>query len=81
MNSKRALERALRALESDRKQLENRTQKLGEQIAGLRSILGRSGRLAVSGARRRSRKRKPMTTAQKKQISAAMKKAWARRKR
>lgn len=81
MNSKKALERAMEALEQDREQLDERTQALDDQIAALRAMLGRTGRSAASGSRRRSRKRKPMTTAQKKQISNAMKKAWARRKR
>jgi len=81
MSSKKALESALQALEQDRSQLEKRSEALDEQIAGLRSMLGRAGRPARSVSRRGARKRKPMTTAQKKRISAAMKKAWSRRKK
>lgn len=81
MKSQKALERALKALESDRDKLDAQKQKLDGQISDLRGMLGRrTGRPA--GTRKKARrKRKPMSAAQKKALSDAMKRRWAERKK
>ena len=84
MKSQKALESALAALEAERQKLETERQKLDGAIAAIRALVRRPGRRpgpskAVPAKTRR--KRKPMSAAQKKAHSEAMKRAWARRKK
>lgn len=81
MKSQKALERALRALESDRDKLDKEKQKLDDQVAHLRGMLGRRGGRPLRVSKKAGRKRKPMSAAQKKALSEAMKRRWAERKK
>ena len=84
MNTQKALERALDAREADRQKLATERRKLDDAITAIRTVVRRPGRRpgpskAVPMTTRK--KRKPMSAAQKKAHSEAMKKAWAKRKK
>jgi peptidoglycan hydrolase CwlO-like protein len=81
MKSQKALERALKALESDRDKLDAERGKLEDQIAHLRGMLGRRGGRRRTMRKKVGRMRKPMSAAQKKALSDAMKRRWAERKK
>ena len=80
MKAQEALESALDALEAERQKLETERQKLDVAIAALRAVVRRPGPSKAAPVKTR-KKRKPMSAAQKKAQSEAMKKSWAKRKK
>lgn len=84
MKSQKALEKALEALEDDKKKVDAQQEKLAGQIAELRNMVGRVvTRRAVSKkvAKKASRKKRRLSAAGRKAISDAMKKRWAERRK
>jgi len=65
---------ALKGLEAER-------DRITDEIAGIRKQLGRSVRSPKKAVAKNARKRRKMTTAQRKLLSKRMKAAWARRKK
>ena len=76
--SQKLLEQAMRALEEERKILDERIEKLGNLLS---QRPRRTKKTSRKPSARKAAKKKPMSAARRKVLSKALKKAWAERRK